>query len=228
MNRIVTVTAALLLAAAWSAGAGARVLPDFAELVERNHTSVVNISTTKKLEPRRDLPPGAEVPELENTPFGDLFRRFFGDREGFPERFDSQSLGSGFIISTDGYVLTNHHVVEGADSIIVRMHDRRELVAEVIGSDERSDIALLKVENGDDLPVASLGSSSDLRVGEWVLAIGSPFGFEHSVTSGRPTLQSTPATRAARCSTWTVRWWASTRRSTAVPVDSWACPSRSR
>ncbi|MDH3713656.1 MAG: DegQ family serine endoprotease [Gammaproteobacteria bacterium] len=183
MNRFTAVTAALLLAATWSAGAAARVLPDFAELVERNHTSVVNISTSKKLEQRSDLPPGAEVPELENTPFGDLFRRFFGDREGFPERFDSQSLGSGFIISADGYVLTNHHVVEGADSIIVRMHDRRELVAEVVGTDERSDIALLKVDGGD-LPVAELGSSSDLRVGEWVLAIGSPFGFEHSVTSG--------------------------------------------
>ncbi|MDH3451800.1 MAG: DegQ family serine endoprotease [Gammaproteobacteria bacterium] len=183
MNRFVTVAAALLLGVTWSAGAVARVLPDFAELVDRNHTSVVNISTSKKLEPRRNLPPGAEVPELENTPFGDLFRRFFGDREGFPERFDSQSLGSGFIISADGYVLTNHHVVAGADSIIVRMHDRRELVAQVVGSDERSDIALLKVDGGD-LPVASLGSSSDLRVGEWVLAIGSPFGFEHSVTSG--------------------------------------------
>ncbi len=180
MKQFLTVIAALALAGAWSAGAAARALPDFTELVERSHPAVVNISTTKKIERRmqRDEPP-----DLENTPFGDLFRRFFGDREGFPERFDSQSLGSGFIISADGYVLTNRHVVDGADSIIVRMHDRRELLAKVVGSDERSDIALLKMD-GDDLPVASLGSSSDLKVGEWVLAIGSPFGFDHSVTSG--------------------------------------------
>ena len=102
MNRFVTVTAALMLAATWSAGAAARVLPDFAELVERNHTSVVNISTTKKAEPRREQPPGPEVPELENTPFGDLFRRFFGDREGFPERFNASSMSSQALIVKPG------------------------------------------------------------------------------------------------------------------------------
>ncbi len=183
MQATIRSTALALLALTWAAGANARSLPDFTDLVEASRKAVVNISTSKKVERRQRESPESEIPELENTPFGDLFRRFFGDREGFPERFDSQSLGSGFIISEDGYVLTNHHVVAGADTIIVRMHDRRELQATLVGSDERSDIALLRIQ-GEHLPVARLGSASDLKVGEWVLAIGSPFGFDHSVTSG--------------------------------------------
>lgn len=100
-----------------------------------------------------------------------------------PEEYDAQSLGSGFIIQPDGYILTNYHVVSEAEEILVRTSDRKELVATVIGGDKRSDIALIKVD-ATDLPVANIGRSSELKVGEWVLAIGSPFGFDHSVTAG--------------------------------------------
>lgn len=160
-------------------------LPDFTELVERYAPTVVNISTTQKISRKM---PRIEIPDFpEGSPFGDLFRRFFGDRDGRGgndiEEFDSKSLGSGFIISQDGYILTAAHVVKGADEIIVRLSDRRELTAEIIGTDERSDVALLKID-AKNLPVVSFGSSTDLKVGEWVLAIGTPFGFEHSVTAG--------------------------------------------
>jgi serine protease Do len=124
--------------------------------------------------------------QIPEGPLGDLFRHFFGDQgRGFGggEPEEVKSLGSGFIISEDGYIMTNHHVVKDASEILVRLSDRRELVAKVIGSDERSDIALLKVE-ADHLPVVEIGDSTHLKVGEWVLAIGSPFGFDHSVTAG--------------------------------------------
>lgn len=161
----------------------AKALPDFTPLVEQNTAAVVNISTTlKKSEPmsRRHIVPG--VPE--NSPYYEFFKKFFGDRpQGSQPFHERSSLGSGFIISKDGYVITNNHVVKDADEIIVRLNDRREFVAEVIGTDERSDIAVLKVD-GTDLPTLKLGDSSKLKVGEWVLAIGSPFGFDHSVTAG--------------------------------------------
>ncbi len=163
----------------------ARALPDFSELVEANSPVVVNISTTQKAKQNAigGLPPGMEMPDLpEDSPFNDLFKHFFGEGgEGMPEEFDAKSLGSGFIISADGYVLTNNHVVKDAEEIIVRLSDRRELVAKVIGTDERSDVALLKIE-ADDLPVAHLGKAESLKVGEWVLAIGSPFGFDSTAT----------------------------------------------
>ncbi len=168
--------------------AQARSLPDFTQLVEENSAAVVNISTTQKVQRAQRLPPGLRIPDLpQDSPFGDLFRHFFGDGGGdggAPEEFDSKSLGSGFLISKDGYLLTNAHVVKGADEIIVRLSDRRELEAKVVGFDERSDIALLKVNTNDDLPVVHIGRSDELKVGEWVLAIGSPFGFDHSVTAG--------------------------------------------
>jgi serine protease Do len=156
-------------------------LPDFTGLVDQNNAAVVNISTSQKVAPTQQpqLPEGFEVPE--GTPFDEFFRRYFGDGEGEPS--EAKSLGSGFIVSKDGYVVTNHHVVKGADEIVVRLQDRRELVAKMIGSDKRSDIALLKIE-ADNLPTVRLGQSDSLKVGEWVLAIGSPFGFEHSVTAG--------------------------------------------
>ncbi|MDH5231506.1 MAG: DegQ family serine endoprotease, partial [Gammaproteobacteria bacterium] len=155
-------------------------LPDFTELVEKNGPAVVNISTVQKVKKntRRNMP---EMPE--NGPFGEWFKHFFGEEgEGFDDR-DAQSLGSGFIISKDGYVLTNNHVIQDAEKIIVRLSDRRELDAELIGKDERSDLALLKIKD-KDLPVVKIGSSDKLKVGEWVLAIGSPFGFDYSVTAG--------------------------------------------
>ncbi len=164
-------------------------LPDFTELVETNHPVVVNISTTRaRGNGGPELPPGIEWPDIEGTPFGELFRKFFeeqergGDNPG-SRREEPSSLGSGFIISKDGYILTNNHVVEGADKVFVRLHDRRQMPATVVGTDERSDVAVLKIE-GEDLPVAKIGASKTLKVGEWVLAIGSPFGFDHSVTAG--------------------------------------------
>jgi len=163
----------------------AQSLPDFTPLVEANSPAVVNISTALKKSKPGDMPHGFNIPDIpEDSPFYDFFRKFFGEiPEGMEPFQERSSLGSGFIISKDGYVITNNHVVKNADEIIVRLNDRREFVAEVIGTDERSDIAVLRIE-GNDLPMLKLGDSSDLKVGEWVLAIGSPFGFDHSVTAG--------------------------------------------
>ncbi len=160
-------------------------LPDFTELVEETADAVVNISTSKPAQAHRSLPPGMDIPELyKDSPFGDFFHRFFGDSEDNGERyFNSRSLGSGFIISEDGYVITNHHVIKDADEIIVKLSDRRQFVAEVIGNDPRSDIALLKLDAAG-LPTVKLGSSENVKVGQWVLAIGSPFGFDASATAG--------------------------------------------
>lgn len=164
-------------------------LPDFTELVEANHKSVVNISTTAKSEGSGSQ---QSMPELDDSPFGEFFRKFLEQQQNAPgaqeqqfrpQQFESDSLGSGFIVSSDGYVLTNNHVVDGAEEIIVRLHDRRQYVAELVGKDARSDVAVLKID-ATDLPAARIGSSSDLKVGEWVLAIGSPFGFDFSVTAG--------------------------------------------
>lgn len=167
----------------------ANSLPDFTGLVEENAGAVVNISTKRdvKTADSGGLPPSVHIPDLpEDSPLNEFFERFFKDQPGNiprPDEFNSRSLGSGFIISTDGYVVTNNHVVKGADEIIVKLSDRRELEAELIGTDPRSDIALLKID-ASDLPVVKMGSSSKLKVGQWVLAIGSPFGFDHTVTSG--------------------------------------------
>ncbi len=162
----------------------ARSLPEFTKLVETYGPAVVNISVHQNHQERVD--PSVNPPELpEDSPLYDFFRHFFGeDLEGLPgEELPSRSLGSGFIVSDDGFVLTNAHVVEGADEVIVRTSDRREFHAEVVGADERSDIAVLKVD-ATDLPTVKIGSAKDLKVGEWVLAIGSPFGFEYSATAG--------------------------------------------
>ncbi|MGD2136992.1 MAG: DegQ family serine endoprotease [Gammaproteobacteria bacterium] len=166
--------------------AQANNLPGFTELVKKTQAAVVNISTTQRVRGNiHDLPEGFEIPELpEGSPFGDLFKYFMDpERGGEPGYHDTKSLGSGLIISADGYVLTNYHVVKDADEIIVRLSDRREKKAEVVGVDKRSDIALIRID-ATDLPVAKIGRSSELEVGEWVLAIGSPFGFDHSATAG--------------------------------------------
>jgi len=157
-------------------------LPDFTTLVEDNSNAVVNISTTQKVTSQKShLPQGFELPE--NSPYGELFKHFFGAPGQMPRQQKTHSLGSGFIISKDGFLLTNHHVVNNADEIIVRLQDRRELKATLVGSDERTDVALLKID-ADNLPVVKFGSSAKLKVGEWVFAIGSPFGFDSSVTAG--------------------------------------------
>jgi serine protease Do len=174
----------LLAAVPVQSGAAVRGLPDFTDLVKEASPAVVNISTTTKVAPEQRQPPRGHGNPAPGTPFDDFLRRFFGDEYGnAPDEFDEQSLGSGFIISKDGYVLTNAHVIGNADEIVVRLSDRREFIAELVGSDRRSDVALLKID-ATDLPVAKIGRSADLEVGGWVMAIGSPFGFEHSVTAG--------------------------------------------
>jgi serine protease Do len=177
------ILATLLLSFSLLATRGQAALPDFTELVQETSPSVVNIATIKHgnqygaLSERYNIP--QEVP--------DIFRHFFGQPgqhgRGQQPKQEKSSLGSGFIISSDGYILTNNHVVQGADEIIVRLSDRRELDAQLIGADERADLALLKVK-ATGLPEVELGNSDALKVGEWVLAIGSPFGFDYSVTAG--------------------------------------------
>ncbi len=172
---------AALFLAAGAARLEAAELPDFTALVEKTQPTVVNISSTQKVRrDRRGFPHGRGP---EGTPFDDFFRRFFGDEFGDMEEYYDKSLGSGFIISEDGYILTNNHVIRDAEEIIVRLTDKREFVAEVVGTDKRSDVALLKID-AEDLPAARIGSTTDLKVGSWVLAIGSPFGFDYSVTAG--------------------------------------------
>ena len=175
----------ILAACLGPASALARSLPDFTGLVERNRAAVVNISTTQRRTVPADrprMPRGLEIPDLpEDSPFREFFRRFFG--EGEIEEFDAQSLGSGFVISQDGFIISNNHVVRNADEVIVRLSDRREYKAKVVGTDEPTDIALLKID-AEGLPTVRLGTGYELKVGEWVLAIGSPFGFDHSVTAG--------------------------------------------
>ena len=163
-------------------------LPNFTKMVEDASPAVVNISTRQKVT-QRAVSASAQptIPGLEGLPpeFREFFERSIPQAprgQGGRQR-EAQSLGSGFIISADGYILTNNHVVTGADEIIVRLADRSELEAKLIGGDPRTDVALLKIA-GKDLPILKMGKSEDLKVGEWVLAIGSPFGFDHSATAG--------------------------------------------
>ncbi len=161
-----------------SAAIQARELPDFTKLVEKNAAAVVNISTVQRPEA-----PSSSRPRSRNEELEEFFRRFFPPEGGASPYGRPRSLGSGFVLEKDGYIVTNNHVVEGADEILVRFNDRTELSATLVGSDPRSDLALIKVE-ADDLPTVKLGKSASLKVGEWVLAIGSPFGFDYSVTAG--------------------------------------------
>ena len=151
-------------------------LPSFVTLVKQQGPAVVNISTT------RTIKEGAEAPLIpEDDPFYEFFRRFmppFGSGE-----FQARSLGSGFILSQDGYILTNAHLVTDTDEVIVRLTTRKEYKAKVIGSDPRTDIAVVKIDAGN-LPVVRVGDPAKTEVGEWVAAIGAPFGFENSVTAG--------------------------------------------
>ena len=181
-SREVALSSIAIMLVCWSLTGAARGLPDFTKLAESAAPAVVNIGTSIKPDTRRRRPHG--LPEIPgDSPLNEFFRRFFGE-EGAPNTMvPRSSLGSGFIISKDGYVISNYHVVENADEIVVRLSDRREFVAELVGSDERSDLAVLKID-ATDLPVLKLGDSRKLKVGEWVVAIGAPFGFDHSVTAG--------------------------------------------
>ena len=167
---------------AFGANAQGRGLPDFTELAEKQGPAVVNISTTQVQTAQRALP---QFPNIdEDDPMFEFFRRFIPRQPGpGPREFRSRSLGSGFVISGDGYILTNAHVVDKADEITVKLSDKREYKARVIGADKRTDIALLKIE-ASGLPTVRFGDPGRLKVGEWVVAIGSPFGFESTVTAG--------------------------------------------
>ena len=188
MQQVLRALAGLWLAAFCATVlAQGRELPDFTRLVEEQGNAVVNISTTQAV--RRPAPGTVpQVPGIEDEEMLESFRRFIPRQPGpgqgpGPGRPESRSLGSGFIISADGYILTNAHVVEGADEINVKLTDKRDFKAKVIGADRRTDVALIKIE-GTGLPVVKFGDPNKLKVGEWVVAIGSPFGFENTVTAG--------------------------------------------
>jgi serine protease DegQ len=204
----------------------------FADAAKKAMPAVVNIYSSKTVRSRN--------PVLDDS----LMRRYFPD---FAERMPSRratNLGSGVIVSPEGYVLTNHHVVEGADDIEVVLSDGRQLRARIRGSDPESDLAVLKAE-GENLPAITFGTPETVQVGDVVLAIGNPFGFGNTVTFGivsalgrnhlginrfedfiRPTPRSIPATRAARSSTRRATWSASTARSIRRPAARWASASR--
>ncbi len=178
MNAIHRLLSAVFLVSALllPALAAASALPEFREIVRENSPAVVKIvvQQSRAMGGHGQLSP-EQMPEY--------LRRFFEFRGGPPSPQEQMAMGSGFIISSDGYIVTNNHVVEGADSVLVRLSDRREFDAEVVGTDPRSDLALLRVD-GDGLPALKLAGKDDLEVGEWVLAIGSPFGLDYSVTAG--------------------------------------------
>lgn len=170
----------LHFAGATLAGGGVANLPDFTSLVEKQGSAVVNISTSQSRQAPQQAFPGLD----ESDPMFDFFRRFVPRHPRAPQLDpDNRSLGSGFIVSSDGYILTNAHVVEEAEEILVRLADKREFVATVVGADMRSDVALIKIDAAG-LPRVTLGDPGRLKVGEWVVAIGSPFGFEQTVTAG--------------------------------------------
>ncbi|MGL5986686.1 MAG: DegQ family serine endoprotease, partial [Burkholderiales bacterium] len=154
-------------------------LPDFTTLVEQRGSAVVNISTTQMVTQRNAHGGMPGVPD--DDPLNEFFKRFMPPQH--PRPYQTQSLGSGFIISPDGIILTNAHVVADADEVTVRLSDKRELKAKVLGSDKRTDVAVIRI-NAENLPTVPLGEPSQLKVGEWVVAIGSPFGFDSSVTAG--------------------------------------------
>ena len=182
IKKIVTISTFFLVIAST---AFAKELPDFTELAEKQGPSVVNISVTQVVQGNGNPFGGFQ----DDEQFNELFRRFGlpvpgGPRGQAPQQeFKSQSLGSGFIISSDGYVLTNAHVINAADEVTVKLSDRREFKAKIIGSDRRTDVALLKID-ASGLPKVSIGDPNQLKVGEWVAAIGSPFGLENTMTAG--------------------------------------------
>ena len=185
----------LYAAAFWLLAGGAQAaqgLPDFTPLVQANAPAVVNVSTRADPAPETGAGPDSRPgPDADRgRPRGDWQRRHFeheprpdGLEQGGPESSEPESLGSGIIIESDGYIVTNFHVVRDAEAITVRLSDRRVFRAHLVGSDERSDLALLKID-AKGLPVVKIGHSNALKVGEWVFAIGSPFGFDHSVSVG--------------------------------------------
>ena len=181
MKRVCLNLVALLSLALFAATSlRAAELPEFREIVRKNSGAVVKILSTQRAQTTNGMPQDIDPRYLEQMP--DIFRHLLEQR-GQRQPRERQAMGSGFITSTDGYILTNEHVVNGADQVTVRLIDRREFEAKVVGTDKRSDLALLKID-AKDLQTVTLGDSESLEVGEWVLAIGSPFGLDYSVTAG--------------------------------------------
>ncbi|MEA5112614.1 MAG: DegQ family serine endoprotease [Geobacteraceae bacterium] len=178
---LMVAAAALLPFTVFEGSAGARVMaPDFVELAKKLKPSVVNISTTKVVAPQQSRRPQANP--FGSDPFNDFFERFFQDLPQRPHKERGQ--GSGFIISDEGYIFTNNHVVAGADEIKVKLSDGREFKGKLKGTDEKLDLALIKIDTREHLPIAPLGDSDAIEVGEWVMAIGNPFGLAQTVTAG--------------------------------------------
>ncbi len=150
----------------------------FAELADKLSPTVVNVKVVKVEQA------GFQGPNMGNDPFGEFFGRFYDGREQSPKSYRSQGAGSGVIISNDGYILSNNHVVEGAQEVTVTLANEKEYKAKVIGTDPKTDLAVLKIDADKELPSATLGDSDQLKVGDWVVAIGNPFGLSHTVTSG--------------------------------------------
>ena len=181
-------TFALLLFAVFTFNnAIAEPLPDFVSIVKQNYTSVVNISTTKRISRKNTSTPPPQIPGVEeNTPLYDFLNYLLNPskpKKSQKKGFSDQSLGSGFFISSDGYILTNAHVVKDATQIIVTLSDHREFPAELIGQDALTDVALLKIDE-KNLPIVTPNDSDSLEIGQWVLAIGSPFGLDHTASQG--------------------------------------------
>jgi len=174
-----TIAGAATMAAAGPSGAPA----SFADLADKLSPSVVNIKVTKV---ERVAGPGFMGPEEfdPDSPFGEFFQHFFGDMPQHPREFRQQGAGSGFIIGKDGLIVTNNHVVDGAKELTVTLANKEEYPAKVVGRDPKTDIAVIKIEPKSPLPAVALGNSDSLRVGEWVMAIGNPFGLSNTVTAG--------------------------------------------
>jgi serine protease Do len=166
----------------WAKGgsAPARSAPDFVTLAKKLQPIVVNVSTTQ-IAPG---PPPETRPDPEEDPMEEFLKRYFGQPPPSSRGSQQRSLGSGFIIGSDGSILTNAHVVEKAKKIIVKLSDKREFEAKVLGKDLKTDVAVIKIDSKESLPTAELGDSEQLEVGEWVMAVGNPFGLDNSVTSG--------------------------------------------
>jgi serine protease Do len=195
---ILALALGLALGPALGGPAAAADLPgSFAELAEEVSPAVVNIRTTKTVQggpmgglfgmrPRGQEGPGRQGPGQAPPDLHEFFRRFFGGPEGGrpPQEFKQRALGTGVIVDEEGYVLTNNHVIAGADEILVKLKNGEEYQAEIRGRDKKTDLALIKIKADHDLPYLTLGDSDDLRVGDWVLAVGNPFGLENTVTAG--------------------------------------------
>ena len=154
--------------------------PNFTNVVEKNIPAVVIVHAKKSAQSNTKNRP--DIPDMPDE-FKPFFDRFFDENQRNNIRRPTPAFGSGFILSKDGYIMTNHHVIKNSDEIKITLSNQTQLKATLIGTDERSDLALLKVD-AKDLPVVSIGTSENLKIGEWVLAIGSPFGFDHTVTAG--------------------------------------------